>query len=526
MNSSWDAVIIGGGHNGLVCAAYLARAGHKVLVLERREVLGGAAVSEEVFPGFTFSVASYVISLFRPRIIRDLELAKYGYQVIPMDCAFQPLHDQHGLARWSDADRTYSEISRYSRHDAENYHDFKRTLTRLSRIAAQIISRPAPTGFRLQDLRTLTEMLPLIRDLEPHELQQLVRLLTLSAVDFLDEWFESDILKAPLSASGIIGTFQGVRSPGTAYVLLHHYMGELDGAFRSWGFARGGTGSVSLACAKAAQAHGAVIRTDAEVTQVRVRNNRATGIVLAGGEEISARRIISNLDPKRTLHGLVGTVHLPEDTVNALARFTYRGSSGKVNLALSGLPDFTCRPGIGDHLRGDIAIAPSVDYLERAFDEAKYGAFSSRPFINAVIPSLTDPSIAPPGKHVMSCFVQYAPYDLAEGHENWALHREAFGQTVLDTLEEFAPGLRDHIEHMQILTPLDLERDFGLTEGNIFHGELSLNQLLFQRPAWGMAGYRTPIRNLWMCGSGTHPGGGVMGASGELAAKVLLRERI
>ena len=526
MNSSWDAVIIGGGHNGLVCAAYLARAGHKVLVLERREILGGAAVSEEVFPGFTFSVASYVISLFRPRIIRELELAKYGYQVIPMDCAFQPLHDQHGLARWSDTNRTYSEISRYSRHDAENYHDFKRTLTRLGRIAAQIISRPAPTGFRLQDLRTLTEMLPLIRDLEPHELQQLVRLLTLSAVDFLDEWFESDILKAPLSASGIIGTFQGVRSPGTAYVLLHHYMGELDGAFRSWGFARGGTGSVSLACAKAAQAHGAVIRTDAEVTQVRVLNNRATGIVLAGGEEIRARRIISNLDPRRTLYGLVGAVHLPEDTVNALARFTYRGSSGKVNLALNGLPNFTCRPGIGDHLRGDIAIAPSVDYLERAFDEAKYGAFSSRPFINAVIPSLTDPSIAPPGKHVMSCFVQYAPYDLVEGHEAWASHREAFGQTVLDTLEEFAPKLRDHIEYMQILTPLDLERDFGLTEGNIFHGELSLNQLLFQRPAWGMAGYRTPIRNLWMCGSGTHPGGGVMGASGELAAKALLRERI
>ncbi len=525
MNTSWDVVIIGGGHNGLVCAAYLARAGRKVLVLERRGVLGGAAVSEEIFPGFTFSVASYVISLFRPRIIRELELAKYGYQVIPMDCAFQPLHNHHGLARWSDEVRTYSEISRYSRRDAENYHDFKRTLTRFGRIAAQIINRPAPTGFRPQDLYTLTGLLQSVRGLEQHELQQLVRLLTLSAADFLDEWFESEIVKAPLCASGIIGTFQGVRSPGTAYVLLHHYMGEIDGAFRSWGFARGGTGSVSLACAKAAQAHGAVIRTNAEVTNVRVQNNRATGIILADGEEISARRIVSNLDPRRTLTGLMDPAHLPEDAADALARFKYRGSSGKVNLALNGLPDFTCRPGVGDHLRGDIAIAPSVDYLERAFDEAKYSAFSSRPFINAVIPSLTDPSVAPPGKHVMSCFVQYAPYALAGGPEAWNSQREAFGQVVLDTLEEFAPGLRDRVEHMQILTPLDLERDFGLTEGNIFHGELSLNQLLFQRPAWGLAGYRTPIRNLWMCGSGTHPGGGVMGASGELAAKELLRER-
>ena len=339
-------------------------------------------------------------------------------------------------------------------------------------------------------------------------------------------WFESEIFKAPLAASGIIGTFQGIRSPGTAYVLLHHYMGEIDGAFRSWGFARGGTGSVSTACARAAEAHGAVIRTNCEVDAVLVSNNRATGVVLANGDTINARRIVSNLDPRRTLMGLVGESHLPESAVSSLARFKYRGSSGKVNLALDGLPDFTCRPGIGDHLRGDIAIAPNVDYLERAFDEAKYGSFSSRPFINVVIPSLTDPTVAPPGKHVMSCFVQYAPYELKEGAEAWESQREAFGNAVLDTLEEFAPGLRNHIEHMQVLTPLDLERQFGLTEGNIFHGELSLNQLLFQRPAWGMARYQTPIRNLWMCGSGTHPGGGVMGASGELAAKTLLRKKI
>lgn len=526
MSTRWDEVVIGGGHNGLVCAAYLARAGRKVLVLERRDVLGGAAVSEEVLSGFTFSVASYVVSLFRPRIIQELELTKYGYHVIPMGCAFQPLHDNHGMARWEDPERSRTEISRYSSHDAENYPKFKKTMTRLGRVAAQIIDRPAPTGVNPQSLRTLIDLFRTVRGVEKHELQQLVRLLTLSAVDFLDTWFESEILKAPLAASGIIGTFQGVRSPGTAYVLLHHYMGEIDGAYRSWGFARGGTGSVSTACARAAEAHGAVIRTNCEVDKVLLSNNRATGVVLSNGDVISARRIVSNLDPRRTLMGLVGESHLPESVVSSLAGFKYRGSSGKVNLALDGLPDFTCRPGIGDHLRGDIAIAPNVDYLERAFDEAKYGSFSSRPFINIVIPSLTDPTIAPPGKHVMSCFVQYAPYELTEGPEAWESQREAFGKTVLDTLEEFAPGLRNHIVHMQVLTPLDLERKFGLTEGNIFHGELSLNQLLFQRPAWGMARYQTPIRNLWMCGSGTHPGGGVMGASGELAAKTLLCKKI
>ena len=526
MSTRWDDVVIGGGHNGLVCAAYLARAGRKVLVLERRDVLGGAAVSEEVLPGFTFSVASYVVSLFRPRIIQELELTKYGYHVIPMDCAFQPLHDDHGIARWGDPERTRIEISRYSSRDAENFPKFKKTMTRLGRVAAQIVDRPAPTGVNPQSLRTLIDLFRTVQGVEKHEFQQLIRLLTLSAVDFLDTWFESEIFKAPLAASGIIGTFQGIRSPGTAYVLLHHYMGEIDGAFRSWGFARGGTGSVSTACARAAEAHGAVIRTSCEVDKVLVSNNRATGVVLTNGDIITARRIVSNLDPRRTLMGLVGESHLPESVVTSLDRFKYRGSSGKVNLALDGLPDFTCRPGIGDHLRGDIAIAPNVDYLERAFDEAKYGSFSSRPFINIVIPSLTDPTVAPPGKHVMSCFVQYAPYELAEGPEAWESQREAFGNTVLDTLEEFAPGLRNHIEHMQVLTPLDLERKFGLTEGNIFHGELSLNQLLFQRPAWGMAKYQTPIRNLWMCGSGTHPGGGVMGASGELAAKTLLRKKI
>lgn len=519
----YDAVIVGAGHNGLVCAAYLARAGRKVLVLERRDVLGGAAVSEEVVPGFTFSVASYVVSLFRPRIIRELNLAQHGYRVIPMDCAFQPLHDGNGLARWGDPDRTRLEIARYSPHDAEIYPEFSRAMTRMGQLAAQIIDRPAPTGLSWRHARSVRDIWKIWKQLDSREQDMLVKLLTLSAADFLDQWFESDILKGPLSASGIIGTFKGVCSPGTAYVLLHHYMGEIDGAFRSWGFSVGGTGAVSMASARAASHFGATVRTGASVTDFIIDNNRAKGVVLDSGEEIKARAVISNLDPHNTLTKLVGHEHLPDQLVKSLGRYKYRGSSGKVNLALDGLPDFTCRPGIGDHLRGDIAIAPDVQYLERAYDEAKYGTYSRRPFINVVIPSLTDPTIAPPGCHVMSCFVQYAPYELAKGPADWDNEREQFGQTVLDTLEEYMPGLRNHILHTQVLTPLDLERTFGLTQGNIFHGELSLEQLLFQRPAWGLADYRTPVKNLWMCGSGTHPGGGIMGASGELAAKAWLR---
>jgi len=347
----------------------------------------------------------------------------------------------------------------------------------------------------------------------------------MSAADFLDQWFESDTLKAPMSVSGIIGTYQGVRSPGTAYVLLHHYMGELDGAFRSWGFSKGGTGGVSMACARAAMNFGAEIRTEAPVMKLNVRNHHVTGVVLENGDEIDGKMVVSSLDPNWTYMRLLGEEHLSEEVVRQIRRYKFRGSSGKVNLALDAAPEFVCRPGIGEHLKGDIAIAPSIDYLERAFDEAKYGAFSRRPYINAVIPSLTDPTLAPPGKHVMSCFVQYAPYHLAEGADDWPNQREAFGDTVIDTLEEYIPNIRDIILYKQILTPWDIEKTMGLTEGNIFQGELSMEQLLFQRPIAGYAKYKTPISNLWMCGSGTHPGGGIMGSGGELAAKTILKNR-
>jgi len=331
------------------------------------------------------------------------------------------------------------------------------------------------------------------------------------------------VLKAPMSVSGIIGTFLGVRSPGTAYVLLHHYMGEIDGAFRAWGFARGGTGAVSLALAGAAREHGAEILTSCPVERILVAGGRADGVVLENGDEIRASAVLSSLDPRRTFLGLVGERHLDDEFTRDIKRYKLRGSSGKVNLAVDRLPDFTCRPGDGRHLYGDIAIAPSIDYLERAYDQAKYGDFSERPYLNVVIPSLTDPSVAPPGQHIVSCFVQYAPYEIKEGPAFWPRRREAFGDAVVDTLAEYCPGLKESILYRQVLTPWDLEQEFGLTEGNIFHGELSLEQLLFLRPAAGWSRYRTPIDRLWICGSGAHPGGGVMGAPGELAAKTLLK---
>jgi phytoene dehydrogenase-like protein len=354
----------------------------------------------------------------------------------------------------------------------------------------------------------------------------LVQLMTMSAADFLDQWFETDVLKATMSASGIIGTFLGVRSPGTAYVLLHHYMGEIDGAFRAWGFSRGGTGAISNAIADAAREAGVEIRTEAPVAKILTRNGRATGVVLQSGEEIHAKIVSSSVDPNLTFLKLMDPRQLPGEFVEEVKRYKYRGSSGKVNLALDALPEFTAAPHNGSnsnhYLRGAISISPSVEYMERAYDQAKYGEFSHRPYIDMVIPSLTDPSVAPPGKHVLSCFVQYAPYKLKNG--SWQNRREEFGNAVIDTISEYAPNLKSIIIGKQVLSPWDIEDQIGLTEGNIFQGELSLEQLFFLRPVAGWARYRTPIKNLYMCGSATHPGGGIMGAPGRLAALEILKD--
>ena len=524
LRSRYDSVIIGGGHNGLVCAAYLARAGRSVLVLERRHVLGGAAVTEELHPGFQYSVCSYVVSLLRPEIIRDLELPRHGLEIIPLESSFTPQLDGPGLVRGPDSDRTRREIAQFSQLDAERYPEFGQRMMQVGRMVKPILEMvpPDPSSLRPGNLLEMLELGRLFARLSEADRILQAKMFTMSAIDFLDEWFEGDLLKATMGVSGIIGTFQGVRSPGTAYVLLHHYMGEIDGAFRAWGLAKGGTGQISNAIAAAARRLGAEIRTEAPVAQLLVRAGRAPGVVLDDGTEIRANQVVSACDPHRTFLGFCQPEDLDPEFLAAIKKYKLRGSSGKVNLALDRFPEFKCRPGTGPHVRGDVAIAPSVDYLERAFDDAKYGDFSRRPFMNVVIPSLSDPSVAPPGKHVMSIFVQYAPYALEEGPQAWPSKREAFGDAVIDTLADYCPGLRDSILHRQVLTPWDLEQEFGLTEGNIFHGELSLEQLFFLRPVPRWSRYETPIRGLWMCASGTHPGGGIMGASGANAARRIL----
>ena len=526
MPERYDAIVIGGGHNGLTAAAYLARGGMRTLVLERRHVLGGAAVTEEVIPGYRFSVCSYVVSLLRPEIIRELDLPRHGFELLPLEGTFTPLHDDY-LWRTDDHAHTIREIRRWSRRDAEAYEEYGLAMFEMARFIKPILSMipPDPTGL---DPRPLLPLASLARAFSrlPERLQAtFVQLMTMSSADLLDGWFETDPLKATMAASGIIGTFLGVRSPGTAYVLLHHYMGEVDGAFRAWGLPRGGTGAVSEAIAAAAREAGAEIRTEAPVARITVRRGSATGVALESGEEVEAGVVVSSLDARQTFVRLLEPGTLPKEFETEVGRFRYRGSSGKVNLALDARPNFTALPGPGEHLRGAISISPSLDDMERAYDDAKYGRFSQKPYVDVVVPTLVDPSMAPPGKHVMSCFVQYAPYDLAEGPQAWDQQRDAFGDAVVARIAEFAPNLPDIVVGRQVVTPLDLEREFGLSEGNIFQGELSLEQLFFNRPVPGWARHRTPVRGLWLGGSSTHPGGGIMGAPGRNVALEILRSR-
>jgi phytoene dehydrogenase-like protein len=522
----YDAVIVGGGHNGLTAAAYLARAGLKTLVLERRHLVGGAAVTEEIFPGFRFSVASYVVSLLRPEIIRELELPKHGLEVLPFNGSFTPMHDDY-LWMTDDPGRTYHELRRHSVNDAEAYHEFAQLITEIVRFIKPVMALTPPDPGRL-DLRQWMPMRSLLKQFRelPADLRAaFVQIMTMSAVDFLEQWFETDAVIATMASWGIIGTMLGVRSPGTAYVMLHHYMGEVDGSFGAWGIPRGGTGAVSEAIASAARSFGAEIRTEAPVARIDVRDGRATGVTLESGEAIEAGAVLSNADSHRTYLRLLEKGVLPADFEEEVRRYKYRGSSGKVNLALDGVPDFTCMPGPGEHLRGALGFADTVDGLEQAFDDAKYGHFSRKPFLDVMIPTLVDPSMAPPGKHVMSCFVQWAPYELADGAVWDGSMREAFGEACIDVIAEHAPNIRDIILHAQVLTPLDIEETFGLTEGNIFQGELTLEQLFFNRPVPGWGRYETPVKDLWLCGSATHPGGGIMGAPGKLAAMQVLRAK-
>jgi phytoene dehydrogenase-like protein len=527
MNARYDAVIIGGGHNGLVTAAYLAKAGRKVLVLEKRELLGGCSVTEEIWPGYRVSTAAYLTSLLQERVIRDLELERFGYKVDAKDPAFfSPFPDNRYLFFWQDGKRTLEEIAKFSRRDAERFGEYEAHLERLSRFVETLLLT-APPPFPPRGLGELVEYLKLatrMHKLSAAELAGLVKIFTQSAADLLDDWFESEEVKVTLATDGVIGANGGPRSAGTAYILLHHVMGSVGGHRGLWGFVRGGMGAVAEAIAASARAAGAEIRTNAAVERVLVREGRAEGVVLAGGDQVHARVVASNLDPKQTFLRLLGEKELPEDFVASIRRFRCEGTSLKINLALSGLPSFRALPGApAPQHRATMHICPSIEYIERAWDDAKYGRPSRSPLLELTCPTMYDPSLAPPGRHIMGIFLQYAPYSLRDGM-SWDEEREPFANRVFDLIEDYAPGFRSLIVDAQVLTPLDLERRFGITGGNIFHGEMSLDQMFVMRPVAGWGRYRTPVRNLYLCGSGAHPGGGVMGAPGHNAARAILAD--
>lgn len=527
MAKKYDAIVIGGGHNGLTAAAYLAKAGRKVLVLERRHLLGGAAVTEEIYPGFKYTVYSYVVSLLSPRVIQDLQLHKHGLNLIPLTGGFTPMENGNYIASYEDEARNLEEIRRHSRSDAEAYIKFSDLMTDLARVVKPILELVPPnsTSPGWDGLQTLYYLGKHMHSIGKERFAWLHKIMTMSAYDFLSEWFETDVLIASIAQVGIIGAMLGIKSPGSAYVLLHYYLGEIDDEISAWASQVGGTGAVSEAIASAARSFGAEIRCNAPVAQVIVKNGQAIGVALENGDEITAKTIVSACDPKVTFRKLVDERELPTDLVSAIDNFKFRGSSGKVNLALDGLPDFTAMKDKSLLYGGMQEIAPSTDYLERAYDDAKYGDFSKRPFMGCIVPSTVDPTMAPPGKHSMSIFVQYASYNMPT-HGNRDQQREAFGKAVIDTLAEFAPNIKDLILHKQVITPWDIEQQIGISEGNISHGELTLDQLFFMRPIPGWANYRTPIRNYYQCGSGTHPGGGITGTPARLAVSEMLKDGV
>jgi phytoene dehydrogenase-like protein len=530
MTKPYDAIIIGAGHNGLVTAGYLARAGLRVLVLETRHVVGGACVTEEIFPGFKFSTTSYLCSLLQEKVIRDLQLERFGYHVYPKDPAFfSPFPDGRYLLMWSDTRKTCEEIAKFSRHDAEMYPRYEDHIDRLARFIEPLLLQTPPNLVPkgLDDWRSLARLGLGLNRMPKEERVGHLRILTQSVKDFLDPWFESDQLKTALATDGVIGTKGGPCTPGTAYVLMHHCMGGVGGKRGLWGFVRGGMGGITQAMAESARSRGAEIRTEARVAKVLIQDGRASGIVLEGGQEIHARIVVSGADPKRTFLKFVETGDLDSDFLGAVRSFKSEGVSMKINLALDGLPDFKCLPGsqLAPHHKTTIHICPTLEYIERAFDDSKYGRPSRRPMLEITIPTTYDSSLAPPGKHVANIFLQYTPHTLSpEVAANWHALKESYADGVMDMIEEYAPGFKGLVLHRHVLSPLDLEEQYGLTGGNIFQGEMGTDQLYFLRPVPGWAQYRTPIRGLYLCGSGTHPGGGVTGAPGHNAAREILRD--
>jgi phytoene dehydrogenase-like protein len=523
----YDAIIIGGGHNGLTCAAYLARAGRKVVVLERRHVLGGAAVTEEIVPGFRFSVASYVVSLLRPEIIRDLELKRHGFEMLPRSpSSFTPFPDGRSLMLGPDKAMTPREISKFSRKDADALPKYEAMLERVADFLEPTLTMtpPNPWSLRPANLVQLAKLGLAFLKLGTDG-QKAVEILTGAATPILDRWFESEQLKVTLATDAIIGAMASPSMPGTAYVLFHHVMGECDGARGVWGYVRGGMGGISNAIAAAAREKGAEIRTNAEVKRILVKDGAVQGVVLADGTEIRAPRVASGADAHVTFLGLMDEQDLPADFVQAVRNIDYASASCKINLLLSELPDFSSVPGTapGPQHRGTIHISPTMDHIERAYDDAKYGRPSERPIIEATIPSVLDDALAPPGQYVMSMFTQYFPYKLAPGLSLEA-EKEKYADRCFDLMNEFAPNFKRAVIARQVLSPADLEQRFGLTGGNIMQGVMSLSSLSFMRPVPGYADYRTPIKGLYLCGAATHPGGGVMGACGYNAAREIVRD--
>jgi phytoene dehydrogenase-like protein len=523
--SKYDVIVVGAGHNGLVTACYLARAGKRVLMLERRSIVGGACVTEETFPGFKVSTAAYVNSLFHKDITRDLRLKHYGFEVLERSpSSFTPLPDGRSLLMGPDAEMTRKEIAKFSLRDAERYPAYEAMLERVAAFVEPtlVMSPPDPRAPRLRDLKTLLTLARGYRRLGAAAGEAL-EILTGAARPILDRWFESEALKATLATDAIIGAMASPSMPGTAYVLFHHVMGETNGKRGVWGYVRGGMGGLTQALASAARDLGVTIRCDADVARIMVRDGRAVGVALESGEEFAAPIVASNADANVTFLKLVEPLHVPDGLAQAVRRISYDSASLKINVALAELPDFRAVPGVaaGPHHRGTIHLCPDQDYIERAFDDAKYGRPSQSPVLECTIPSVVDPTVAPPGKYLMSIFVQYAPYTLAEG--TWDELRDPFADRCFDLIDEYAPNFKRSVIARQVLSPLDLERVFNLTGGNIFQGAMTLNQLFSFRPAAGFTGYATPIKGLYLCGAATHPGGGVMGIPGMNAAREILR---
>jgi phytoene dehydrogenase-like protein len=537
MTKRFDCIVIGGGHNGLVAAAYLAKAGKRVCVLERRHVLGGCSVTEELWPGFKISVASYVISLFRPEIIRDLRLKEYGLAILPRNpSSFTPLHDGRSLLMGPDERMTCREIAKFSRQDAERYPAYNRLLEQVAAAIEPLLSRTAPdplplpsdwrkigVGKRLRDAGRMMELYQSLSKLGG-DLPAAIELLIGAARPILERWFEADVLRATLATDAVIGAFASPSYPGTAYVLLHHVMGEAGGQRGVWGYVQGGMGALATALAAACADLGVEIRREAPVKRILVDRGHVVGVTLWDDTLLEADIVASSIDAHQTFERLLDPAELPAEFRAAVANIDYASASAKINLALSEPPQFTCLPtdGIGPHHRGTIHISPTLDYIERAFDDAKYGWPSTKPILELTLPSSVDPTIAPPGQHVMNIFVQYAPYKLADG-KSWDEIKEDFGDRCVELLARYAPNVPGSILHRQVLSPLDLERLLGLTGGNIMQGSMTPTQLFAMRPVAGWADHHTPIRGLYLCGAASHPGGGVIGAAGRNAAVEILR---